>query len=92
MRGDPPTDIKSADSTRPVAVGQETHVAATFDGLKICIYLNGIPDGPTCTTVNSTPRDLDTKWPHTPPDDPEVALAIATELALTSRAIGPSKG
>ena len=82
MRGDPPTDIKSADSTRLVTVGQETHIAATFDGLKICIYLNGIPDSPTCTTINSTPRDIDTKWPHTPPDDPEVALAIGDRIGF----------
>jgi hypothetical protein len=72
--------VVSADSAGVVALGAETHVAATYDGLAIEIYLNGEPD--STTPVNTTPVDIDVKWPHTPPDDPEVALAIGDRIGL----------
>jgi Concanavalin A-like lectin/glucanases superfamily/CARDB len=88
MRVSGAPQVVAADSIDLVASGAETHVAATYDGLKICIYLNGSPDNngnpqnPGCKTVNSTPVDIDTKWPHTPPDDPEVALAIGDRMGI----------
>ena len=72
--------VVSADSAGVVALGAETHVAATYDGLAIEIYLNGEPD--STTPINTTPVDIDVKWPHTPPDDPEVALAIGDRIGL----------
>jgi hypothetical protein len=69
-----------ADSTGVVALGAETHVAATYDGLAIRIYLNGVLD--STTPINTTAIDIDTKWPHTPPNDPEVALAIGDRIGI----------
>jgi hypothetical protein len=63
-----------------VTLGAETHVAATYDGLAISIYLNGVPA--STTVINTTPIDIDTKWPHTPPNDPEVALAIGDRMSI----------
>jgi hypothetical protein len=71
-----------ADSMDTVALGAETHVAATYDGISICIYLNGNLDSGGCKRINTTPVDIDTKWPHTPPDDPEVALAIGDRMSI----------
>jgi hypothetical protein len=75
-----PAQIMVADSTRTVALRAETHVVATYDGLAIRIYLDGALDN--TTSVNTTPVDIDTKWPHTPPDDPEVALAIGDRIGI----------
>jgi hypothetical protein len=72
--------IMVADSTGVAATGAETHVAATYDGLAIAIYLNGNLD--STTAVNTSPVDIDTKWPHSPPDDPEVALAIGDRMSI----------
>ncbi len=72
--------VVAADSTGVVALGAETHVVATYDGLAIRIYLNGILD--SATPINTTAIDIDTKWPHTPPDDPEVALAIGDRMGM----------
>jgi hypothetical protein len=69
-----------ADSTNPIARGAETHIAATYNGLEIRIYLNGILD--TTKSVNTTPVAIDTKWPHTPPDDPEVALVLGDRQSV----------
>ena len=55
-------------------------MAATYDGLAIAIYLNGALD--SSTTVNAAPVQIDTKWPHTPPDDPEVALALGDRIGI----------
>ena len=63
-----------------LARGRETHVVATYDGQSIRIYINGSPD--TTTTVNTSDCDLAGKWPHTPPDDPEVALAIGARVGF----------
>jgi hypothetical protein len=80
-RGGAPTDLMIADSspTGVVALGAETHVAATYDGLAIEIYLNGELD--SSVTVNTSPVDIDIKWPH-PPGDPEVALVIGDRMAI----------
>jgi len=72
--------VPPANSIGFVARGSETHIAATYDGLAIRIYLNGALD--STTTINTTPTDIDTKWPHTPPDDPEVALAIGDRIGI----------
>src|SRR5262249_52226953 len=72
--------IVSADSNGVVALGAETHVAATYDGLAIRIYMNGGLD--STTAINTTPTDIDTKWPHTPANDPEVALAIGDRMGI----------
>jgi len=72
--------VVAANSTGFVARGSETHIAATYDGLAIRIYLNGALD--STTTINTTPTDIDTKWPHTPPDDPEIALAIGDRIGI----------
>src|SRR5262249_39344984 len=67
-----------------VAMGAETHVAATYDGLTISIYINGGPVPVTFingTAPNTTPIDIDTKWPHTPANDPEVDLAIGDRMS-----------
>jgi hypothetical protein len=68
-----------ADSTGVVALGAETHVAATYDGLAIRIYLNGAFD--SATPVNIMPIDIDTKWPHVD-NDPEVALVIGDRMSI----------
>jgi Concanavalin A-like lectin/glucanases superfamily len=75
-----PAQGMSADSTGVAAPGAETHVAATYDGLAIAIYLNGALD--STTTVNASPVEIDTKWPHSPPDDPEVALALGDRIGI----------
>ena len=54
------------------ATGRITVANSEYDGLAIAIYLNGALD--STTTVNASPVDIETKWPHSPPDDPEVAL------------------
>src|SRR5262249_28930277 len=77
---DPTPLVKEANSTGVVALGAETHVVATYDGLEIRIYLNGILD--SCKTINTTVVDIDSKWPHGPPDDPEVALAIGDRIGI----------
>jgi hypothetical protein len=78
-RGAPPADPPMiADSI--VALGAETHVAATYDGLSIEIYLNGELD--SSVTVNASPVDIDIKWPH-PPGDPEVDLVVGHRMAIT---------
>jgi hypothetical protein len=82
MRVSGAPNVVSADSTGTATRGAETHVVATYDGLKICIYLNGNLDAGGCKTVNSSPTDIDTKWPHSPPDDPEVALAIGDRMSI----------
>ena len=69
-----------ANSTRVASLGAETHVAATYDGLAIRIYLNGILD--STTPINTTAIDIDTKWPHTPSNDPEVALALGDRMGI----------
>ena len=76
--------VVSADSRGVVALGSETHVVATYDGLAIAIYLNGAPNGlPDSTTiVNTTPVDIDTKVAN-PPTDLEVALAIGDRMSIT---------
>jgi hypothetical protein len=72
--------VVAADSTGLVALHTETHVAATYDGLAIDIYLNGALD--SSAPVNASPVDIDVKWPHDPPDDPEVALAIGDRIGI----------
>ena len=72
--------VVAADSTGVAALGAETHVAATYDGLAIAIYLNGALD--STSTVNASPVDIDTKWPHSPANDPEVALAIGDRMGI----------
>jgi hypothetical protein len=79
MRQSGVPNVVTADSTGVAARGSETHVVATYDGLAIAIYLNGALD--STTTVNTTPVDIDTKWPH-PPNDPEVALAIGDRMSI----------
>ena len=76
-----PAVVVTANSTGPdgvVAVGAETHVVATYDGESIRIYLNGNPNSATAVGA----FDIDTKWPHVPPDDPEVALAIGDRMGM----------
>ena len=81
MRGAPPSQGVVAMSTRTVVSDAITHVVATYNGTDISIYLNGAPAG--VTHVNNSPTDIDTKWPHNPPDDPEVALAIGDRMGIT---------
>jgi hypothetical protein len=71
--------IVSATSTGLAALGAETHVVATYDGQAIAIYRDGVLDS---TTSVPNPADIDTNWPHIPPDDPEVALAIGDRIGL----------
>src|SRR5262249_16730322 len=80
MRTSGAARVVVANSTGLVALGAETQVAATYDGLAIRIYLNGILD--STTPINTTPIDIDTKRPHTPPNDPEVALAIGDRMGI----------
>src|SRR5262245_45111847 len=80
MRQSGAPNVVAADSTGVVALGAETHVAATYDGLSIRIYLNGVLD--STKSINTTPIDIDTKWPHTPPNDPEVDLAIGDRIGI----------
>ena len=63
-----------------LVIDSETHVVATYDGRVIRIYINGSLD--TSTTVNTSDFDIAVKWPHTPPDDPEVALAIGARIGF----------
>src|SRR5262249_16273319 len=80
MRQSGAPNVVAADSTGVVALGAATHVPATYDGLAIRIYLNGVLD--STTSINTTAIDIDTKWPHTPPNDPEVALAIGDRIGI----------
>jgi hypothetical protein len=80
MRVSGAPQVVAADSTGAAAVGAETHAVATYDGLAIAIYINGALD--STTTVNASPVDIDTKWPHSPPDDPEVALALGDRMSI----------
>jgi hypothetical protein len=73
-------DLMIAVSASAIVAGAGTHVAATYDGSDIRIYLDGVLD--STTTVNAAPVDIDVKWPHDPPDDPEVALAIGDRMAV----------
>jgi hypothetical protein len=81
ISGSPSLMIAKSSPVGMVALGAETHVAATYNGLAIEIYLNGELD--SSATVNTSPVDIDTKWPHSPPDDPEVALAIGDRMGIT---------
>jgi hypothetical protein len=83
MKGAPPAQpAPVAISTGTVGLHADTHVVATYDGRDIGIYLNGVLD--STTQVNASPTDIDTKWPHNPPDDPEVALAIGDRMGITA--------
>ena len=75
-----PPQVVAADSVGLVARAAETHIVATYDGLAIQIYVNGSLD--STTPVNASPVDIDTKWPHSPPDDPEVTLAIGDRMSI----------
>ena len=81
VSGTTPT-IVNAQSNDPVTQGVETHVVATYDGKVINIYLNDSIIKGVAKTVNANEIDIDTKWPHTPPDDPEVALAIGDRMGI----------
>jgi hypothetical protein len=80
MRVTGAAQVIPADSVGLAALHAETHVVATYDGLEIRIYLNGSLD--STTTVNASPVDIDTKWPRSPPDDPEVALALGDRISI----------
>ena len=81
MKGAPPAQVTSADSNQAITPGAVTHVAATYNGTDIAIYVDGAPHGGT--HVNNSPVDIDTKWPHNPPDDPEVAVALGDRMGIT---------
>ena len=68
----------TATSNNPVAIGTETHVVATYDGLAIRIYLNGRLD--IEKPVNTTVFDIDIKLD----DTEEVALAIGDRVGMPS--------
>ena len=68
MRVSTPLTIVSATSVGVVTLGAETHVAATYDGLAIRIYLNGILD--TVKPINTSEVDIDIK------DDEEDQVAL----------------
>jgi Concanavalin A-like lectin/glucanases superfamily len=78
-----PTGHTQVDSNGMVARSAETHVVATYDGLAICIYLNGVLD--IRQVVNSAPNDIDQSRKDVLPTDtagPEVALAIGDRISL----------
>lgn len=64
-----------ATSIGVVASGVGTHVAATYDGFAICIYLNGVVD----STVPTTGDDIDTKGSQ---QDPQVSLTLGNLTTL----------
>jgi len=75
MKTSGPPRTPTATSTNSVIVGGETHVAASYDGLAIRIYLNGKLDNTTTvnTSDDTTEVDIDTKGDQT---HPEVSLTI----------------
>lgn len=68
------TVAHSVESTSVIVRGAITHVAATYDGVSISIYINGILDNVKSVTTVET--DILRSWPHTPSDDLAVSLAI----------------
>ena len=70
--------IVNATSTGRAALGSETHIAATYDGLAIRIYLNGILD--TEKIVNTSEVDIDIKLDK----DESVALCIGDRIGVTT--------
>ncbi len=78
-----PNGHTQLDSNSVVATAAETHVVATYDGMAICIYLNGVLDNRQ--TVNTAPNDIDPSRAAVLPTDPafaDVALAIGDRISL----------
>ena len=74
-----PPDLMVAESRGVLTPGAGAHVAATYDGLDIRIYIDGSLD--STTNVNGLPVDIDIKWPA-PVDHPETALALGDRMAM----------
>ena len=65
----------------PVAFGAETHVAATYDGQAIAIYLDGSLN--STTVVNASPVDIDVKPPVPGTVDPAIEFAIGDRIGVS---------
>ena len=70
----------SAESRSVIVRGAITHVAATYDGVSISIYINGILDNVKSVTTVET--DILRSWPHTPSDDLSVSLSIGARWEM----------
>ena len=69
----------TATSSKPVALGTETHIVATYEGRQVCIYLNGDLDSGT-VPPNAAPIDT-SKANQT---GVELELAIGDRMAFYS--------
>ncbi len=72
-----PPRVEVAVSDRSLLPGRDAHLVAMYDGLSISIYIDGTLD--QAVTINTTPIDIDVKWPH-PPMDPEVSLVLGDRM------------
>jgi len=76
-------NVACANSTATVTQGVETHIAATYDGTAIRIYLNGILDS-TTSAGNHPVRDIQ----PTPTDDARFKLGIGNQSIRTVHSRG----